>query len=106
MEFEQAWLSYRMIGKDSKWGQIGKICADLKSPVMQNAVNELQRAWKEMTGTELVKYSGLLKEDDNRGCIRFVQDGKQLFPNRLGLVNRFTLPLKSIKSRINAVLST
>lgn len=76
MEFEQAWLSYRMIGKDSKWGQIGKICADLKSPVMQNAVNELQRAWKEMTGTELVKYSGLLKEDDNRGCIRFVQDGK------------------------------
>ena len=67
MEFEQAWLSYRMIGKDSKWGQIGKICADLKSPVMQNAVNELQRAWKEMTGTELVKYSGLLKEDDNRG---------------------------------------
>ena len=58
MGFEQAWLSYGVLGKESDWRGIERICADPASPVMKNAVSELQKALGTMTGKEPVLCSG------------------------------------------------
>ena len=76
MGFEQAWLSYGVLGKESDWRGIERICADPASPVMKNAVSELQKALGTMTGKEPVLCSGTDKEAAGTRCIRFRQDGE------------------------------
>ena len=76
MEFEQAWLSYRMIGEDSKWRRIGRICANPANQMIRNAVSELQKAFSGMIGTELMLCPEGAKEDIGAGSIRFMRDAE------------------------------
>lgn len=77
MGFEQAWLSYRLIGEDSEWRGIGRICANPENPIMRNAVGELQKAFREMTGIDPVLCSDSQGKDLEAGSIRLVKDEEQ-----------------------------
>ena len=73
MGFEQAWLSYRMTEKDSEWREIKRIYADQDNLIIRNAVRELEKALREMTGAAPILCSGS-QEAHQAGSIIFRRD--------------------------------
>lgn len=69
MGFEQAWLAYRRKGEDSEWKRIGKIFADPEGPIIKNTISELQKAFREMTGTEPVLCSDSHRSSEAGGGV-------------------------------------
>lgn len=73
MGYEQSWLSYHKCTKQNEWKQINRICVDVKEPIIKSAVDELQRAFEDITGTKIVL---CLEVKETEKCISFcIEDG-------------------------------